>query len=873
MKSLLLRNSILLAFLSVFIFSCQQKKAENYNGEINLADNWRIQSSSQITDDGADISLPEYQLGDWYKTSIPSTVLAALVRNDVYEDVYFSDNFDKIPVEPFIIPWWYRKTFSIDDLNSGINYQLIFEGINYKANVWLNGNQIATRESMEQPFRMFNFNVTEELVEGENVLAVEIIPPVRGDLTIGYVDWNPWPADNNMGIWRPVKLLKTGGVSLKHVFVKPKVDVETLDESTLTISALISNHLNEKVEGDVICKIEDISISQSFTLEANEIREIIFDPSDFHELNIRNPRLWWPNNLGNPELYTLNIEAHINSGISDSHEVRFGIREVSDYINEAGHRGYIINGEKTLIKGAGWVDDVLLDDSDEKIKSQIEYVKHMNLNTIRLEGFWGRNQSIYDYADENGILIMIGWSCHWEWEGYCGRPEEEFMSINLEENDMHAQAYLDQVYWLRNHPSIFLWVHGSDKLLKPELEKRLYSMVDSEDGTRPILGCCKEMTSELAGPTAVKMRGPYSYVTPNYWYVDTLLGGAFGFNTETGPGIQPSPLESVKRMIPEDQLWPLNEIWDYHLGRNEFKTFKFWLNPFNNRYGETKSVEEFTFKAQIANYEAMRPMFEAFAVNKHLATGVIQWMLNSAWPGMLWQLYDWYLMPNGAFYAAKKACEPLNIVYNYKDGNIYLTNDYRSSFENLAAEIKVFDINSKEYFTRDVEINIGENTSEMILEMPELSDISTTYFLDLKLKKNDGSEVTNNFYWLSTKEDVLDLEGSDWFITYNKSYADLTGVNNMSKSEIIVEHEFSVAGETQEVVVTVEYTSDKIAFFIELSIKGAESDKTILPVFWEDNYISLVPGEKRHIKGYVNRKDVKDEQLTFSYKGWNVNPE
>jgi len=826
---------------------------------------WSLQSSSHITEDGAVISLPGYNSSDWYKTTVPSTVLAALARNNVYEDIFFSDNFDKIPEEPFMIPWWYRKSFDIEETDDGINYQLIFEGINYKANVWLNGKRVASSDNMEQPFRIFDFNVSDYLVKGENVLAVEIIPPVKGDLTIGYVDWNPWPADNNMGIWRPVKLLKTGAVSLKHIFVKPKVNVETLDEATLRISAVLSNHLDESIKSEVVCSIEDISISQQVILEANEVREIVFDVSDYDELHILNPRLWWPNNLGDPELYTLNIEAKINSDISDSEKVRFGIREVSDYINETGHRGYIING-------AGWVDDVLLDESDQKIKSQIEYVKHMNLNTIRLEGFWGKNQSIYDYADENGILIMIGWSCHWEWEGYCGRPEEEFMSINIEENDLHAQAYMDQVYWLRNHPSIFLWVHGSDKLLKPELEKRLYESINLEDGTRPILGCCKDMTSELAGPTAVKMRGPYSYVTPNYWYVDTLLGGAFGFNTETGPGIQPSPLESVKKMVPEDQLWPLNEIWDYHLGRNEFKTFKFWLNPFNNRYGEAQSVEEFTFKAQMANYEAMRPMFEAFAVNKHKATGVIQWMLNSAWPGMLWQLYDWYLMPNGAFYATKKACEPLNIVYNYNDRNIYLTNDYRKSFENLTAEVKVLDIDSKEIFSKKLEVKIGSNTSEIILEMPELIGLTTTYFLDLKLHDNKGKEVTNNFYWLSKKEDVLDLEGSDWFITYNKSYADMTGINSMPESEIKVNHKFTEAGENQEVIVSIENPSDRIAFFIELSLRDKETGNTILPVFWDDNYISLLPGEKRQINGYVKSKDVKDEGLIFNYKGWNINP-
>ena len=868
-----MKHVLFLTTLIVLIsfISCQNDNEIN-NKMIDMSHDWKIISSDKIDHTGEEISTASIEATDWYATDVPSTVLAALVGNGVYENIFFGDNFSKIPKEPFQSSWWYRKSFETEGSGKDYVYQLVFEGLNYSANIWLNGKLLAERDNVEQPFRMFRFDVSDLVKEGENFLAVEVFPPVKGDLTIGFVDWNPWPPDNNLGLWRPVKLLRSGKVSVKNTFVKPILNTETLEQAQLEIIADIVNHADQNTTATISCEFEGITLTKQVKLNPGETRKVILTPDEFPDLVIDNPRIWWPVHLGEPNLYDLSLNVMTNGHVSDSESVRFGIRDVKDYINEEGFRGYMINGEKILIRGAGWVDDVLLNDSDEKVLSQIEYVKHMNLNTIRLEGFWGRNKKIYEYADEHGILVMIGWSCQWEWEGYCGREEDDkYMSIFENEFDLHAQAYKDQVYWLRNHPSVFLWVYGSDKLLRPGLETALNNFINTEDGTRPILGSCKEMNSDVTGPSAVKMRGPYGYVTPNYWYEDSLAGGAFGFNTETGPGIQPSPLESIKRMIPEDHLWPIDDMWRHHLGRNEFTTFRFWMKPFNNRYGEEDNVEDFTFKAQMANYEALRPMLEAFAVNKYRSTGVIQWMLNSAFPSMLWQLYDWYLMPNGAFYAAKKACQPLNVVYNYKDKHIYLTNELKNAYTGLKVGVKVLDINSKIVFENQVETEIAANTSNLAFKMPSLEGISTTYFVDLTLTDSEDREIASNFYWLSTKPDVCDYENSDWFITYNTAYADLTGINSMSKSNVEVSHTFQDQGDRQSIEVELFNNSENLAFFIELSLKGKDSGQSILPVFWEDNYVSILPGETKKISGYVYKKNLGEESLVFSYKGWNVN--
>jgi len=839
--------------------------------ETALSEDWEIFSSRGLKMGGMEISTSPVQVDKIYRTEVPATVMATLVRNEVYPDIFYSDNLEYISQEPFKVPWWYRKTFRIDTRKSNEFYTLLFEGLNYKANVWLNGVKIASADTVEGCFRMFQFDITQAVRKGDNILAVEIIPPKWGDLTIGFVDWNPWPPDNNMGIWRPVKLLKSGPVALKHVFVKPSVNTETLQEASLRISAELMNQSMEEIQGKVKARIEGRMVEQDFKLGPQETQKIFFDPSEYQELTISNPRLWWPNNLGDPELYRMEMTVAVNEKVSDEKSVRFGIREVDQYFNENGHRGFMINGKKILIKGAGWVDDLFLDDPDEKVENQIRYVKHMNLNTIRLEGFWGKDQKLYDYADENGILVMVGWSCQWEWEGYCGREEDDYLAIRTPaEIRDHARAYQDQVEWLRNHPSVFLWVYGSDKLLVPDLEKKLNEFLTTEDSTRPILNSCGSAVSGITGPSGVKMNGPYSYVTPNYWYVDDRRGGAFGFNTETGPGVQPLPLESIKRMIPPDHRWPVDSIWMYHLGRNEFRTFRHWMKPFNERYGGAENVKEFAYKAQMANYEAVRPMFEAFEVNRPNATGVIQWMLNSAWPGMLWQLYDWYLMPNGAFYGTKNACRPLNIIYNYKDGDIYLSNEYYKNFNNLVAEIRVLNTTGMEIFKKKLDVSIGENKSVKIFDMPDLPGETTTYFLDLRLLNKESEMIGINFYWLSTRPDVLDFKNSEWFVTPNKSYADLTGINRLKKIEIDVGHEFIDEGDTIRVKSVVGNKTDQIAFFIRLSIEGKNSGMPVLPVFWDDNYFSLLPGEIREVSGYIFRKDLGGDEPVFSYQGWNV---
>ncbi len=838
---------------------------------------WHIVSSIEVEAGGARLSRPGASLQGWHPATVPGTVLASLEKAGKYDSLYFGKNLLKVEPEQFEQPWWYRTSFQLPEKKNEYHSFLHFKGVNYRADVWLNGRQIAAADTLVGAFRFFEFDVTALLKTGENVLAVKVFPPRPGDFTIGFVDWNPVPPDNNMGLWREVALLTTGPVSLKDPQVITDLDLRSLRKAGITIVTELINHSAKAVSGVLSGDIEAIHFEKKIKLAAFERRTVHFTPDEFPGLLIKKPRLWWPSNLGAANLYQLNLRFSQKGRLSDKKNVTFGIRHVADYVNDAGYRGYKINGKKVLIKGGGWVDDLLLADTYKSIAAQLKYVKQMNLNTVRLEGFWGKDERLYDLCDSLGLMIMVGWSCQWEWEEYAGKPADQFGAIKEPtEMELVARSLRDQVTWLRNHPGIFVWLVGSDKLPRPALERKYVDVLKDVDPTRPYLAAAGGINSEVSGPTRVKMNGPYAFTPPVYWYADTANGGAFGFNTETSPGAQVPPLESIKRMIPPAHLWPIDHYWEYHCGRNNFNTLERFQKALDLRYGKSTDVADFARRAQVMNYELIRPMFEAFAVNKHKrATGIIQWMLNSSWPEMYWQLYDSFLNPTGAFYGTQKACKPLHIIYNYGDKSIYAVNDYLRSFGDLKAEVSVFNINSQKIYTTSHTFSLRSNRSKRILpasDMPlDSIALSTTYFLDLCLLDSERRVVDRNFYWLSRKADIPDYAKTEWYYTPIRQYADMTALNDLPPATVNAAVEFAdVGSENVTARVTLSNKSDGIAFFIESRIVGEESGRSVLPIFWNDNYISLLPGEIRRLQVVFKHDDLNGEKPVYRMSGWNV---
>jgi exo-1,4-beta-D-glucosaminidase len=442
--------------------------------------------------------------------------------------------------------------------------------------------------------------------------------------------------------------------------------------------------------------------------------------------------------------------------------------------------------------------------------------------------------------------------------------------------------------WLRNHPSIYVWMLGSDKLPHPDLEMKYIALFDKYDPSRTYItsagGAGTEdnnivaevpLVSDISGPTGMKMLGPYAWTPPHYWFTDTQLGGAYGFNTETCPGASIAPLASLRKMMPEEALWPIDKnYWEYHTGRNQFTSLDRDINAINERYGKSSSVEEFAYKAQVNNYEIMRPQFEAFIAHKPKSTGLVQWQLNSAWPKLIWQLYDTYLQPNGSFYGTKKACTPLHAIYRYGMDDIFLANEDLNDAKNLTVQIRIFDINSKEIFADNWTGDIPSNISKFIYKMPEINNLTSVYFLDLRIFNSENKELDNSIYWLSTKKDVLDYEAAkklEWpFYTPTSSFADYTALDKLPKINLEYDYKYTTENEFGKVVLNIKNTSETIAFFNFLDVLNPETMLPVLPIFWDDNYVTLLPGEERSYDAKFFLSDFNGEKPVIEVRGWNV---
>jgi exo-1,4-beta-D-glucosaminidase len=851
-------------------FGCTPPKPATIE-TVKLDTGWLLQPSGKWSDDGQLITPDVYSPENEISGDVPTTIFAAMVKSGKYKDPFFADNLEHVPDAWFKTNWRYLKAFEVSEAQATAFSQLCFDGINYSADIFLNEIKIASADTLKGAFRIFQIDVSGKLKIGKNVLDVRVFPPKPGDFTIGFVDWTPEPPDKNMGLWRGVRLQFSGAVSIEHPFINSKVNPENQNEAALTIESWVVNHSAEKLKTTVRAQIENVSVSQDMELNPGEKKLMVFTPEDYPVLNFKNARLWWPWTMGDPNLYQLKLSATSGTALSDSVLLSFGIREVSDYVNAQGSRAYKVNGKDIQIRGGGWTDELLLRENQSNVEAQVQYTKLMNLNCIRLEGFWGESSTLFDLCDKYGILLMPGWSCQWEHDQFVGKTCDEFGGIETpEEMNLITKSLNDHVFWLRNHPSIFVWVLGSDRLPRPELEKMYLENLAIVDPTRPTLSACIMLTSEITGSTAVKMNGPYDYVSPNYWYIDTVNGGAFGFNTETGPGPQIPPIETLRKMFPEDKLWPINKLWDYHCGRGQFNTIENFLNALNKRYGESQNIFEFEKKAQLASYEAIRPMFESFAVNKAEAGGIIQWMLNASWPKLYWQLYDYYLMPNSAFFGTQSALKPLNIIYNYGNNGIYISNDFQHDFEQLTAEIKILDMNSNMVSNQKIPFSVKAYTSQKLADMPALKKITPVYFADLRILSADGKELSHSFYWLSVKTDVPDFKHSNWYITPTKDYADFKALAKLPKAEVKSDVKTEVQGDKTLVTVQLKNTSEKLAFFMELKAKGKTSKELILPVFWNENYVSLLPGEERTLTVKINTTDLKGDQPEIEINGFNI---
>ena len=345
--------------------------------------------------------------------------------------------------------------------------------------------------------------------------------------------------------------------------------------------------------------------------------------------------------------------------------------------------------------------------------------------------------------------------------------------------------------------------------------------------------------------------------------LDTTRGGAHGFNTETSPGPAPPPIESCAGCCPRTSFGPSIPAWDYHAGGGSFRDIHIFTEALNTRYGPSASVEEYARKAQMMAYERHRAMFEAYGRNKYTSTGVIQWMLNNAWPGLIWHLYDWYLRPGGSYFGAKKANEPLHVQYSYDDRSVVIVNSCYRRVSGLKLAVKVLNTDGTVRFSREVTTDAAADSSTRLLTIPEPAGLSTTYFIDLSL---NGS---HNFYWLSTAPETLEWEHSTYYHTPTKTFADYKALNSLEKVHLATSYTTQEAGEDRITTVRISNQGKTVAFGVRLRVTKGEGGEEVLPVLWQDNYISLLPGETRDVSATYRAKDLGRAVSAADVEAWN----
>ena len=509
---------------------------------LDLREGWAIESSAKVTAGGEAVSRPGFATAGWHRASVPTTVVSALVADGTFPDPYYGMNLRKIPGttykvggnfsltempadSPFAVPWWYRTEFTVPPEAAGRTLWLHLDGVNFRFDAWLNGRKIADAAKTAGAYRAHVIDVTGAAKPGPNALAVLVSAPKPTDLSITFVDWNPMPPDKLMGLYRPVSVTATGPVALRHPQVVTKLS-PALDRAELTVKVLATNATSAPVTGTLRARAAGVAVQKDVTLAAREEREIVVTPQDAPALAIANPKLWWPAQYGEPALHDLELELVVAGATSDRSSARFGIREFTSELLPSG-RVYEVNGRKILIRGAGWSSDLMLRYSPERYEQEIAYVKDMGLNTIRLEGKL-EAEPFFDITDREGILVMPGWCCcdHWEqWDKW-----------DAEDLPVATASLRDEALRLRGRASVFTWLNGSDGPPPAKVEQAYLDVLKETGFPNPVVSSATEKKAEVSGESGMKMRGPYEWVPPLYWYTDTKLGGAARLRHRDRPG-------------------------------------------------------------------------------------------------------------------------------------------------------------------------------------------------------------------------------------------------------------------------------------------------------------------------------------------------
>ena len=860
-------------------------------GEIELAQGWSLVSARSVPAGGALLSKPDYKAAGWHAIPrMPATILQTLQQDGTYPNLYYGTNLlDDVPQDLYKQDWWYRTTFTAPAGHT--TYMLDFPGINYRAEIWLNGHLIAGNSQIVGMHTAHELDVSRWVNQGaSNTVAVKVTPEraledVDGvELADSWYDWINWnylgyqgpgknPAngdsfvpDRNAGIFQPVYLRVSDAVVLGPAAVNSELPLPRTDSARLTIYSSLRNTSAEPVRGILRATITrpgkpDVQIEQPVTLAAGEQHEVSFTPDKFAQLTVRNPDLWWPYTLGQPNLYDLQLDfRQYNQSIDASH-LRFGIRSIEQYrdqdgqfpeLGKGGNFYLKVNGKDFLVRGAAYTPDLLYANDPNRDAAILGYVKDLGLNMIRLEGKFPGDH-IVEMADEMGIPLMYGWMCCNQWEKWSQWDDED--------SRVAQDSLRSQIEGLRSHPSVFVWANGSDGKPPQDVLVKYHAILSALHWQNATVDTVSSLATDEAGERdwdGIQMAGPYSWRPPSYWF-SGRYAAARGSTAEQGDNEQIPPFASLKKFIPPDKLWPINDAWYFHAGANpknaELTSIR---RAVDRRYGLSGSAEEFARKAQLAHYESTRAQFEAFAAggwDNHKMT--IYWMLNSHWPSFFGHLFDYYLRPGGTYFGAKKGLRPLSVVFDsyatgdHNEAKISVVNQTPSNQRDLRARVRVYDLQGRVRDDRTADnLSVASGGAVQALTLPRLAWDSRVFFVRCQLFDTAGALVSENVYWQSQQlDDLGDPRNDSAFELKQASWADMTALNYMTQVPLDVTALRAPGPGDNRVTIRLHNPSQQVAFFERAELSSTPDGDEILPIEYNDNYVTVFPGETVELAG------------------------
>ncbi len=807
--------------------------------------NWRLQRASEVKASGENIASADFDCQDWIPATVPGTVLASYINIGAVPNPNYADDADQISESFFRSNFWYRDEFEVTDPMLGAQQWLNFDGINWKANVYLNGQRLGR---IEGAFMRGRFNVTGLLRKGTNYLAAEIIcnehfaaikekdentTQFNGGIlgadnptfhaTVGW-DWITTVRGREAGIWNEVYLTTTGSVTVRDPYVK--TELSTVDsKASITPSVFVQNHENHPVKGILKGFVGDVNFEQEVILPALAEQEISFCPSRFAQLTREDFKLWWPNGYGEPYLYDAGFTFEPKDGEATSISYKAGLREMKYYDMKDSLR-ICINGRRFIPLGGNWgFDEHNLLYRSREYDIAVGYHREMNFTMIRNWVGQVADESFYEACDKHGIMI---WQDFW-----LANPAD---GPDPYDNVLFLRNAEDYVRRIRSHASIGLYCGRNEGFPPEAIDRKLREYVHT---LAPGMDYISHSSSE-----GVSGGGPYRALSIKEYY--KLQSGKI--HSERGmPNVM--NIESLRRTFSPESLWPQNKEWgqhDYTLkGAQRASEFNQLVKE---GFGEAQSAEEFARWAQLINYNGYRGMFEATSRSR---AGLLLWMSHPCWPSMVWQTYDYYFEPTAAYFGAKKACEPLHIQYNAFTDSIEVVNHSAGDCSNITAVATVFDLKGKKVCLRKTRLSLAEDNTLTWIKLSEFlpKAPSDVYFLRLVLE-NKNKTISENLYIMGREEN------------------NFLALKSLPASQVEQQTSLSDTGEEEVLTLTLRNKGRTPAPFLRLNLKGADGEQ-ILPVIYSDNYITLMPSETKKISVKWLKCDARGQKPAIEITGLN----